>query len=107
LLDFDLAGLFAAVFALPELLLRAGVFFELVLVAAGFLLGAAFFVDFDFESLFLLFVLVLLFAAGFFLDLAGLFVVFFVWEDFFEVVAITGKIIQKKGNVVKGVAFGS
>jgi len=35
------------------------------------------------------------------------FVVFFVWEDFFEVVAIIGRIIQKKGNVVKGVVFGS
>ena len=69
LLVFVLVALDAD-FALSELLLRAGVFFEVDLAAvAGFIPGASFFV---------VFVVVLLFAAGFFLGLVALFAAFFV-----------------------------
>jgi hypothetical protein len=95
------ALLSVAVFELLVPLPPAVVLFELVADAAGFPLGAVFSVVF--ETLFLLGVL--FFATGFFLESAGL--VFFGWEDFFEDVAIVERIIQKKGNVVKGVAFGS
>ena len=89
-------------FAVKVLLLFAEVFFVAGLVGAGFL-PADFFAVFVAVPLFL--PEVLLFAAGLFLGFEALVLDFFAWEDFFEVVAITGRIIQKKGNVVKGVPF--
>jgi len=78
LLVFVLTALLAFPdFTLLELLLRAGVFFDVdSAAAAGFLPDAAFWVVF---AVVLLFLSVLpLFAAGFFFGLAERFVVFFV-----------------------------